>query len=69
MQPEISKQIAEEAASPMLANRLAEFSPKLVHNNQALLIGNIVTSCVTHKATRFQIALGVLLREQTDGAM
>lgn len=48
----------------MLAYLLADISPKLVHSNQALLIGNIVTRCVTHKATSLQIALGVLLREK-----
>ena len=60
----ISKEIAEEAASSTLANLLAAISPKLVESNQALLIGNIVTSCVTNKATNLQIALGVLLREK-----
>ena len=58
----ISKEIAEEAVSSTLANLLAAISPKLVESNQALLIGNIVTSCVTNKATNLQIALGVLLR-------
>lgn len=33
-------------------------------SNQALLIGNIVTGCVTNKPTTLQIALGVLLREK-----
>ena len=60
----ISKEIAGEAVSPTLANLLAAISPKLVDSNQALLIGNIVTSCVTNKATSLQIALGVLLREK-----
>ena len=60
----ISKEIAEEAVSSTLANLLAAISPKLVESNQALLIGNIVTSCVTNKATSLQIALGVLLREK-----
>ena len=60
----ISKEIAEEAVSSTLANLLAAISPKLVESNQALLIGNIVTSCVTNKPTNLQIALGVLLRDK-----
>ena len=43
---------------------MAAISPKLVESNQALLIGNIVTSCVTNKPTSLQIALGVLHREK-----
>ena len=61
----ISKEIAGEAVSSTLANLLAAISPKLVESNQALFIGNIVTSCVTNKATNLQIALlRVLLREK-----
>jgi len=60
----ISKNIAEEAVSPTLANLLKAISPKLAGSNQALLIGNIITSCVDRQATNLQIALGVLLREE-----
>lgn len=60
----ISKAVAEEVVSPTLANLLTAISPKLAGSNQALLIGNIITSCVNHQATSLQIALGVLLREK-----
>lgn len=60
----ISKNIAEDVVSPTLRNLLTAISPKLTGSNQALLIGNIITSCVNHQPTSLQIALGVLLREK-----
>ena len=56
--------MAEEAVNSTLSTLLTTISPKLHDSNQALLNGNIVTSCVTNKATSLQIALGVLLQEK-----
>ncbi len=60
----LSVEDATDVCSDVLLHLLAELSPKLDHTNTALLIGNMVTSAITHRPTTLQITLGTLLGEK-----
>ena len=55
---------AFEDVSDTLASLLSNISSSLDHTLPAIMVGNIVTSCVSKRHTTLQVALGVLAREK-----
>ena len=52
-----------DIVSPTLSSLLTLISPKLNRTMPPAVIGNIITSQVTHMDTDLQIALGILTRD------
>ena len=59
----INKDKIDDPVYQTLSSMLSLVSPKLNKTLSAAIIGNIVTSEVTHEATDLQIALGLLTRD------
>ena len=55
---------AFEDVSDTLASLLSNLSSSLDHILPVIMVGNIVTSCVSKRHTTFQVALGVLARDK-----
>ncbi len=60
----IDKADVQSQCSETLLSLLSKLSPSLDGSLGALLIGNMITSVITHKPTTLQIALGVVLQEK-----
>ena len=60
----IDESIAHSQCSETILSLLSHISPKLDSSLPAYLIGNMVTSAITHKCTTLQCALGVAVRKK-----